>query len=124
VALANDNIEAELRVSLAGLLLVAFGIGACIGPLLAGALMERFGASSLYAFFAACAALLALAVGQGKVSGEHLQADAPLHHQATPNGLASSTLAAVIEPVAAAQPGTAPAMAEPVPAERAGTTRL
>uniref|UniRef100_UPI002FCB97EA MFS transporter n=2 Tax=Pseudomonas TaxID=286 RepID=UPI002FCB97EA len=124
VALANDNIEAELRVSLAGLLLVAFGIGACIGPLLAGALMEQFGASSLYGFFAVCAAVLALAVGQGKVTGEHLQVDAPLHHQATPNGLASSTLAAVIEPVAQAQPGTASAMPEPVSLGSTSATRL
>lgn len=124
VALANDNIEAELRVSLAGLLLVAFGIGACIGPLLAGALMEQFGASSLYGFFAACAALLALAVGQGKVTGKHLQADAPLHHQATPNGLASSTLAAVIEPVAEAQADMASAMADPVSLGSISATRL
>ena len=98
VALANDNIEAELRVSLAGLLLVTYGIGACTGPLLAGALMEQFGAPSLYYFFAASAALLALAVGQGRVSGAHLQADAPLHHQATPAGLVCATLAAAVEP--------------------------
>lgn len=98
VALANDNVEAELRVSLAGLLLVAYGIGACIGPLLAGALMEQFGAWSLFYFFAACAASLALAVGQGRVTGEHLQADAPLHHQATPIGLACATLPAAVEP--------------------------
>ena len=105
VALANDNIEPELRVSLAGLLLVTYGVGACIGPLLAGALMERCGAASLYYFSAACAALLALAVGQGKVSGAHLQADAPLHHQATPVGLACATLAAAVEPAATATPG-------------------
>ncbi|WP_309109569.1 MFS transporter [Pseudomonas sp. Q2-TVG4-2] len=98
VALANDNIEPELRVSLAGLLLGAFGVGACVGPLLAGALMEGFGAPSLYYFFAGCSALLALSVGQGRVTGEHLQADAPLQHQATPNGLASATLAAAVEP--------------------------
>jgi MFS family permease len=104
VALANDNIEAELRVSLAGLLLTTYGIGACIGPLLAGALMEWFGAPSLYYFFAASAGLLAVAVGQGKVTGEHLQKDAPLHHQATPIGLASATLAAAVEPAELAGP--------------------
>lgn len=104
VALANDNVEPELRVSLAGLLLVTYGIGACIGPLLAGALMEQFGAPSLYYFSAVCAALLALAVGQGKVSGAHLQEDAPLHHQATPVGLASATLAAAVEPAELAVP--------------------
>ncbi|WP_249186989.1 MFS transporter [Pseudomonas sp. KB-10] len=98
VALANDNIEPELRVSLAGLLLVAFGIGAGLGPLLAGALMEHFGSGSLYYFFAACSGLLVLAVSQKRVTGEYLQADAPLHHQATPVGLACATLAAVVEP--------------------------
>ncbi|MEX6501014.1 MFS transporter [Pseudomonas zhanjiangensis] len=103
VALANDNVEAELRVSLAGLLLVAYGIGACIGPLLAGALMERFGAWSLYYFFAACAASLALAVSQKRVTGEHLQADAPLQHQATPVGLACATLPAAVAPSVTAE---------------------
>lgn len=97
VALANDNVEPELRVSLAGLLLVAFGIGACVGPLLAGALMANLGSSSLYYFFAGCSGLLALLVGQGRVSGTYLQADAPLQHQATPVGLACATLAAAVE---------------------------
>lgn len=98
VALANDNIAPELRVSLAGMLLLTFGFGAGIGPLLAGFLMESFGPSSLYAFFAGCAALLGLLASQRKVTGEHLQEGAPLHHQATPNGLASATLAAAVEP--------------------------
>ncbi|MDM8351083.1 MFS transporter [Pseudomonas sp. sp1636] len=122
VALANDNVEAELRVSLAGLLLVTYGVGACVGPLLAGALMERFGAPSLYYFFAACAALLALAVGQGKVSGAHLQEDAPLHHQATPVGLACATLPAAVEPASpnAVAPQTAAEPAMPAPPERSG----
>jgi len=97
VALANDNVEPHLRVSLAGVLLATFGIGACIGPLLAGALMEQFGTASLYYFSSACAALLALAVSQRRVHGTHLQQDAPLHHQATPNGIATATLAAVVE---------------------------
>lgn len=98
VALANDNVEPHLRVSLAGLLLATFGVGACIGPLVAGAMMSHFGPSSLYYFFTACAATLTFAVGQRRVSGAHLQHDAPLHHQATPSGLASATLAAVVEP--------------------------
>ncbi|QNH08335.1 MFS transporter [Pseudomonas sp. B11D7D] len=98
VALANDNMEPRLRVSLAGLLLATFGVGACIGPLLAGALMEHFGSASLYYFFAACSGLLVLAVSQKRVTGEFLQADAPLQHQATPVGLACATLAAAVEP--------------------------
>lgn len=68
-ALANEDIQPGLRVPLAGVLLTIFGIGSCIGPLLAGALMEQLGASSLYYFFAACAAVLALAVGWHRISG-------------------------------------------------------
>lgn len=93
VALANDNIEPELRVSLSGMLLITFGVGACIGPLLAGMLMEYLGAAWLYLFFATCAGLLAISVSQRRISGAHLQDGAPLHHQPFPNGIASSTVA-------------------------------
>jgi MFS family permease len=68
VALANDNMEPSLRVSLSGMLLITFGVGACIGPLIAGALMEGFGASSFYFFLGGSAVLLALFVGQAKVT--------------------------------------------------------
>lgn len=114
VALANDNVEARHRVALAGLLLATFGIGACIGPLLGGALMESFGTASLYYFFAGCAALLAVSVSQARVSGAHLQQDAPLQHQSTPNGMACVTLACVIDqpPVADAE-GPRPQPAQP-----------
>lgn len=60
-ALANEGIEPGLRVPLAGVLLTTFGIGSCIGPLIAGALMEQSGATWLYYFCAACAGVLALA---------------------------------------------------------------
>ncbi|AZE72116.1 putative MFS-type transporter [Pseudomonas synxantha] len=99
VALANDNMQAQLRVSLSGMLLVTFGVGACIGPLVAGLLMEYTGASSLYFFHAGCALLLALCVSQTRVSGRHLNPDAPLHQPPTPDGLASSNWVAVAEPV-------------------------
>ena len=48
VALANDHVEPERRVSLTAMLLVTFGVGACIGPLLAGVLMRFYGANMLY----------------------------------------------------------------------------
>lgn len=47
---ANANLEPELRVSMAGVLLVTFGVGATIGPLIAGALMEHLGPKALYLF--------------------------------------------------------------------------
>ncbi|WP_434155501.1 MFS transporter [Pseudomonas sp. JZ134] len=98
VALANDNVEPEMRIPLAGLLLGTFGIGACMGPLIAGGLMSYYGPPSLYYFLASCAAILVLIVGQKKVSGKYLQQDAPLLHQATPSGLATANIAAT-EPV-------------------------
>lgn len=99
VALANDNMEPQLRVSLSGMLLITFGVGACIGPLIAGLLMEFFGTSSFYFFYAGSAALLALCVGQAKITGKHLQKDAPLDHPVTPNGIASSNLVSVVDPL-------------------------
>lgn len=97
VALANDNMEPALRVSLSGMLLITFGVGACIGPLIAGALMEHLGAASFYFFYTGTALLLALCVGQAKVTGEHLRSDAPLQHPVTPNGIASCNLMTVEE---------------------------
>ena len=43
-------------------LLVAFGIGATIGPLVAGALMERSGPQALYLFSVGVTALLILLI--------------------------------------------------------------
>ncbi len=51
VAIANDNVSAEKRVSLSAILLVLFGIGAGIGPLIASYFMQRFGGTGLYLFF-------------------------------------------------------------------------
>ncbi|WP_338759855.1 MFS transporter [Massilia sp. METH4] len=67
--LANERIAPHLRVPLAGLLLTVFGVGSCLGPLLAGALMSLAGAPSLYCFLAACAAGLAVFMGQARVVG-------------------------------------------------------
>jgi MFS family permease len=68
--LANERIDPAMRVSLAGLLLTVFGIGSCIGPLVAGALMTWAGASSLYCFVAACAAMLAAGMWERKRAGQ------------------------------------------------------
>ncbi|MCD8516630.1 MAG: MFS transporter [Burkholderiaceae bacterium] len=57
---ANDLVSADRRVSLSAVLLMSFGIGACLGPLLAGGLMRLAGVNMLYVFFSACAAILIL----------------------------------------------------------------
>ncbi|HXH02914.1 MAG TPA: MFS transporter [Candidatus Competibacteraceae bacterium] len=57
---ANDFADPEQRVQTSGGLLIAYGIGASSGPLLAGALMGRFGPSMLFLWGAAINTLLGL----------------------------------------------------------------
>ncbi|MBU0807604.1 MAG: MFS transporter [Gammaproteobacteria bacterium] len=98
VALANDHVEAERRVSLTAMLLVTFGVGASIGPLLAGVLMRFLGANMLYAFVSVCALILVLCVRPAKVTNLHQVDDAPLHHIPMPDSTTSSPLTAALDP--------------------------
>lgn len=98
VAFANDHVEAERRVSLTAMLLVTFGIGASIGPLLGGLLMNLFGANMLYAFFCACGLLLAWRVRPDKVTHKHQVENAPLQHVPMQDSTASSPLTAALDP--------------------------
>ncbi|MBO3274535.1 MFS transporter [Pseudomonas schmalbachii] len=98
VAFSNDHIEADRRVSLTAMLLVTFGVGACIGPLAASALMKAFGPNMLYAFAGACALLVIWRVRPEKVTGLHRVDEAPLHHVPTPDSGASSPLVAALDP--------------------------
>lgn len=98
VALANDHVEAERRVSLTAMLLVTFGIGASIGPLLAGVLMRFVGAHMLYAFVCACALILVWRIRPERVTHLHQVEDAPLHHIPMPDSTTSSPLAAALDP--------------------------
>ncbi|MBG6288758.1 MULTISPECIES: MFS transporter [Pseudomonas] len=98
VAFSNDHVEGERRVSLTAMLLVTFGVGACIGPLAAGALMKVFGANMLYAFVCACSLILIWRVRPERVSGVHRVDEAPVKHVATPDSLASSPLSAALDP--------------------------
>nr|WP_294973525.1 MFS transporter [uncultured Pseudomonas sp.] len=98
VAFSNDHVEGDRRVSLTAMLLVTFGVGACIGPLAAGALMKVFGANMLYAFVSACSLILIWRVQPEKVSGVHRVDEAPVKHVATPDSLASSPLSAALDP--------------------------
>ncbi len=98
VAFSNDHVEAERRVSLTAMLLITFGIGASIGPLLAGTLMKVVGANLLYAFFSVCGVILALRVHPGAVTGLHRVDEAPLHHVPMPDSMTSSPLVAALDP--------------------------
>ncbi len=98
VALANDMIEPERRVSLAACLLMSFGVGASIGPLIVGLLIEPLGSSTLYAFFALCG-LLIMALNRGVKQHEApLAGDAPVPHIPMPDSLVSSPLSLVLNP--------------------------
>ena len=100
VALANDMIEPERRVSLSACLLMAFGVGACIGPLAVGALIEPLGGNILYAFFALCGAgIVALGRTSKKEEEIPMAVDAPVPHIAMPDSLSSSPLSPALNPV-------------------------
>ena len=60
VAYANDRISPEQSVSAAGVLLVAYSLGAACGPLLASLVMYATNASGLFIFSATVGAILAL----------------------------------------------------------------
>ena len=96
VAFSNDHVEADRRVSLTAMLLVTYGVGASIGPLVAGVLMKQFGSQMLYAFFSFFAVVLAWRIRPKAVTNLHVVDDAPLHHVAMP--AANSPLAAALDP--------------------------
>lgn len=98
VAFANDHIEPERRVSLTAMLLVTYGIGASIGPLLAGVLMKVMGSQMLYAFFSVAALLLVWRIRPNAVTNLHQVDDAPLQHVAMPDSMSSSPLVAALDP--------------------------
>ena len=118
VAFANDNIEPERRVGLSAIVLMIYGLGACLGPLIAGALMRGIGTQTFFMFVSACAAVLVLYVRPQRVSGDHLSADAPTQFvpmsevQATP-------VVAALDPRVDVESDVS---AEPVPEEAAAAT--
>jgi MFS family permease len=89
-------VESERRVSLTAMLLVTYGVGACIGPLAAGVLMKLLGAQMLYAFFVFFALVLVWRIRPKAVTGLHQVQDAPLGHVAMP--AAGSPLSAALDP--------------------------
>lgn len=96
VAFSNDHVESERRVSLTAMLLVTYGVGASIGPLVAGVLMKLLGPQMLYAFFVFFGLVLVWRIRPKAVTGLHQVEDAPLHHVAMP--AAGSPLSAALDP--------------------------
>ncbi|WP_445570784.1 MFS transporter [Pseudomonas sp. E102] len=98
VAFSNDHVEGDRRVSLTAMLLVTYGVGASIGPLVAGVLMKLYGSQMLYGFFALFALLLVWRIRPKAVTNLHQVDDAPLHHVAMPDNMTSSPLVACLDP--------------------------
>ncbi|TDN60747.1 cyanate permease [Scandinavium goeteborgense] len=97
VAIANDHVEAERRVSLTACLLMAFGVGACIGPLITGAVMQPFGGNVLYFCFTLCGVTIG-AISWIRKRQPEIIVDAPLPHVVMPDSLMSSPLAVALNP--------------------------
>ena len=98
VALANDHVNAEQRVSLTAMLLLTFGVGASVGPMLAGVLMRFLGANMLYVVVLVFSLIVAWRVQPRFATHLHQVDDAPLHHIAMPDSTSSSPLAAALDP--------------------------
>ena len=98
VALANDHVDQERRVQLAATLLMTFGLGASAGPLFGAALMELAGPGMLYVFMACSSLLLVVFVRPERVTGENLVEEAPVQFMPAAGNLATSPLAAAIDP--------------------------
>ena len=97
VAMANDRIVAERRVSLTACLLMSYGIGASIGPLLTGAVMQPLGGNMLYLFFACCGVvIIGLTWFRSPVPVALQESQVP--HVPLTDGLVSSPLAAALNP--------------------------
>ncbi len=97
-ALANDHVESERRVSLSAVLLMTYGVGACLGPMIAGTLMSFAGASMYYVFVSACALILVWQVRPARVTGAHQVNEAPVQFVPMPDSLQSSPAASALDP--------------------------
>lgn len=97
VAIANDRVAPERRVSLTACLLMAFGVGACIGPLITGAIMQPFGGNVLYLCFTLCGVIIG-SISWIRKRQPEIIVDAPLPHVVMPDSLTSSPLAVALNP--------------------------
>mgnify|MGYP001762433683 CR=1 FL=1 len=97
-ALANQNVEQEHRVALSATILLTFGMGACIGPLIASAFMQLVGNSMLYGFMALCTLLLFLRLTQVNYQQKQQDKEVSQDYVMASGDLVSSPLAAALDP--------------------------
>lgn len=93
IAFANDNVEQSKRVALSALLLAAYGVGASIGPIMIGTLMEYFKPSAYYIASSIAALLIAFWVKPHRVGCAE---DKPLQHVVVTTTV--STVGATLDP--------------------------
>jgi len=98
LALANDNVEPARRVGLSAIMLMVYGLGACIGPLLAGFFMRQFDPHAFYIFTSFCAGLLAVFVRAQLPVAEPLRQEASTAFVPVPDTLQSSPVVSVLDP--------------------------
>jgi len=70
-AFANEHVDPSLRVGLSGVLLMTYGVGASLGPLLVGKLMDIGGAHMFYIYTSLAAFSLVIFVRKEKVKGTY-----------------------------------------------------
>lgn len=112
-AFANDNVDPDRRVGLSAIVIMAYGVGAGLGPFIAGALMRFFDVNMFFVFVSGCAVVLVLFIRPQHVTGEYLSDDAPTHFVPMSELQASPAVAAL-------DPRTTPqtdVSSEPVPQE-------
>lgn len=97
-AFANDHVEADRRVSLSAILLMVYGVGACLGPMIAGVLMSLVGPYMFYVFVSSCAFILVWFVRPAKVTGAHQVDEAPVNFVPMPDSLQSSPASVTLDP--------------------------
>ncbi|MGB6009432.1 MFS transporter [Castellaniella sp.] len=95
---ANDNVDPERRVGLSALLYMVYGVGACLGPLLAGLLMRTWGSDVYFVFVSACSAVLVLFIREQRVKGTHVSPDAPTQFVPMADTLQNAHVMAVLDP--------------------------
>ena len=97
-AFANDNVDQERRVGLSAILYMVYGVGACVGPLVAGLMMRQLEASMYFVFISICAAVLVAVIRPQRVTGAHLSQDAPTHFVPMSDSLQSSNVVIALDP--------------------------
>jgi hypothetical protein len=97
-AFANDNVDPDRRVGLSAILYMVYGIGACVGPLVAGALMREINPNMYFVFVSVSTGLLVIFLRPQRITGDHLSQDAPTQFVPMSDSLQSSNVVAALDP--------------------------